>query len=116
MRIYTVTYHELNQILREHGFALVNPYHNHIDVVRLKSRSRFFRIFDSQDTHDAFLAQITFRGWKCQVGQACIRTVRERTGLTAEHGFDSQVFFYGKAPVSVLLDMYADPLRRLANR
>jgi prophage maintenance system killer protein len=116
LRTYTVTYHELNQILHSYGFGLVNPYRNHIDVVRVENRRRILGVLGPMERHNVFLGQIGFPGWKREVGQEAIRTVRKVTGLTAEQGFDSQVFFYGKAPVSVLVDIYAEPLKRLAHR
>jgi hypothetical protein len=42
--------------------------------------------------------------------------VRKKTGLTAENGFDAQVFFKGADPLKQLIGEYEEPLKRLAYR
>lgn len=114
-RSYVVTYHELNQIIREHGFELVNPSGNYIDLVRV-DQSRGFLNLGSPKRKERFLAQIGFPGWKRQIGRGALTTVRDATGLVAEKGYDSQVFFQGGDPLNSLISLYEGPLRRLADR
>src|SRR5690606_23273451 len=74
---YVITYRELDSILRRHGCALENPSGNYIDVMKNGRR----------------VTKIGFPGPTKEVGRKAIATVRKETGLTAENGFDAQVFF-----------------------
>jgi death-on-curing family protein len=111
----TVTFHELNGILRSHGFELRNTYKNFVDLVRIESQKTLFG-FGPTKVRETKIAQIGFPGWKSQVGRGAIKTVRDTTGLTPERGYDSQVFFGDADSLNLLLDEYAEPLRRLAYR
>lgn len=97
---YVITYRELDNILRRHGFSLENAIGNYIDVMH----------------GDRRLVKIGFPGLSKEVGRKAIATVRKETGLTAENGFDAQVFFKGEDPLNVLIGQYEAPLRRLADR
>lgn len=113
---YTVTFHELNQILKSYGFELVNPSGNYIDVAKVDQRSDG-QVGPYHSTRiETKLAQIGFPGWKKQVTRSAIKTVREATKLTAQEGIDSKSFFHGADPVNSLIDTYAAPLKRLAFR
>lgn len=115
-RAYTVTYHELNQILKRYGFEMVNQHKNFIDIVRVEHKPKYLGIVGPTVRKEYHLAQIGFPGWKKQIGKGALKTVREATGLTAQRGYDSQTFFQGADPLHTLIDMYSDPLRRLADR
>ena len=114
-RQYTVTYHQLNQLLERHGFGLANPAGGFIDVVRVEQRPKYI-VIGPRIRKEVYLAQIGFVGWKRQVTQNALKTVRTATGLTPERGYDSQVFYRDADPLHALIDVYSDPLRRLANR
>lgn len=115
-RSYTVTYHELNHILKRYGFEMVNQNKNFIDVVRVEHKPKYFGIVGRAVRKEYRLAQIGFPGWKKHVGKGALKTVREATGLTAVRGYDSQTFFQGADPLHTLIDRYSEPLRRLADR
>lgn len=115
-RSYTVTFHELNQILKRYGFEMVNQNKNFIDVVRVEKKPKYLGIIGPTVRKEYRLAQIGFPGWKRQVGKGALKSVREATGLTQQHGYDSQTFFQGADPLHTLIDMYSEPLRRLADR
>ncbi|HVS25908.1 MAG TPA: Fic family protein [Burkholderiales bacterium] len=115
-RYYTVTYHQLNQLLRKYSFGLANPSGNFINVVRVETRHKYLGIVGPAVTREIRLAQIGFPGWKRQVGRGALKTVREATGLTQQRGYDSAVFYQDADPLHALIDMYSEPLRRLANR
>lgn len=112
----TVTYHELNQILKRYGFELVNQNKNFIDVVRVELKPKYLGVVGPNVRKEYHLAQVGFPGWKKQVGKGALKTVREATGLTAQRGYDSQTLFQGADPLHTLIDMYSEPLRRLADR
>jgi len=101
-RYYSVTYQQLNTILNSHGFKLVNPHKNYIDVCRLDNEKK--------------VAQVGFPGWKTQVGKGAICTIRTATNLTPMNGYDSMSFFKGVTPLDVLIDKFKGPLIRLANK
>lgn len=115
-KTYTVTYHELNQILKKHGFELANQNKNFIDVIRVEYKPKFLGIVGPTVRKEYHLAQVGFPGWKKQVGKGALKTVREATGLTAQRGYDSKTFFGGADPLHTLIDIYSEPLRRLADR
>lgn len=115
-RSYTVTYHQLNQIIKKYGFELVSPSGNYINLVQVEYKPKFLGILGPAARRETRLAQIGFPGWKKQVGKGALKTVREATRLTHENGYDSRTFFQGADPVHVLIDIYAEPLRRLADR
>lgn len=97
---YVITYRELDGILRRHGCSLENPSGNYIDVMKGTQR----------------VSKIGYPGPTKEVGRKAIATVRKETGLTAENGFDAQVFFKGEDPLNVLIGQYEAPLQRLADR
>lgn len=97
---YVVTFNELKSILSNHNCSLRNPQRNYIDVYK----------------EDYKVAQIGFPGWKKEATRNAISTVRKATGLTADNGYDAQVFFKSADPLSILIGEYEEPLKRLADR
>lgn len=115
-RPYTVTYHELNQILKPRGFELVNPQGNYIDLVRVEHTKSFFGLRGPSKRKETWLAQVGFPGWKKQIGRNALQTIRKAAELTPERGCDSKVFFQGVDSLTALISIYEGPLRRLARR
>lgn len=97
---YVVTFNELQGLLKQHDCSIGDPKHNLINVYRNENR----------------VAQIGFPGWTKEVTRNGISTVRKSTGLTAENGYDAQVFFKDADPLDRLIGEYEEPLRRLAYR
>lgn len=97
---YIVTFNELQALLSAHECSISNPQGNYIDVYRGADR----------------VAQIGFPGWSREVSRNAISTVRKSTGLVPANGIDAQVFFKGADPLSALIGVYEEPLRRLAYR
>lgn len=114
-RYYTITYQELDRRLQDFGYRLQNPHKNYIDVVRVEQRRKLFG-FGGKEQVNVKVTQVGFPGWKSQVGQGAISTIRKATKLTPEHGFDSQTFYQGADPVQSIIAEYAGPLERLAYR
>ena len=112
---YTITYRELDRRLHDFGYRLDNPKNNYIDVVRVTERRKLFG-FGKREQVNVKVCQIGFPGWKKQVNQSAIATVRKEARLRPEDGIDSKVFFRGADPVHALIDTYSGPLERLANR
>lgn len=97
---YIVTFNELQALLRKHGCSIGDPRGNFINVYKGSER----------------VAQIGFPGWSREVSRNAISTVRKSTGLIPENGVDAQVFFKDADPLSVLIGIYEEPLKRLAYR
>ncbi len=114
-KFYSITYRELDRRLQDLGYRLKNPHKNVIDVVRVEERRKLFG-FGTKERVDVKVAQVGFPGWKYQVNQGAISTIRKEAKLTAEDGFDSQSFYQGADPVQSLIAEYSGPLERLAYR
>jgi len=115
-KYYAVTYSELNTLLHKFGFELVNPRHNHIDIVRVEERRKIFGVLGKKEKVGNRVGQIGFPAWKSKVGKGAIKTVREVTKLNPKNGIDSDSFYYGTDPMQSLIDIYHSPLKRLADR
>lgn len=115
-RVYTVTYHVLNQILKRYGYELTNPDNNYIDLVRVEYSRGFLGLRRNPIRKETRIRTVGFPGWKKQVGRDTLNVIRKESGLVPERGYDSKVFFEGSDPLSALISMYEGPLRRLANR
>lgn len=114
-RQYTITYNELRQRLRRFGYDLMNPQGNYIDVVRIEEGRKF--LFAGplvQKTRR--VCKMGFPGWKKQVRRETLAKIREQCRLTELWGVDSAVFYQGADPLESLIDIYSEPLRRLADR
>jgi death-on-curing protein len=114
-RFYSVTFNQLQSILKFFGFDLANPSDNYIDIVRVETQSYGFMKRKTRSVTTK-LGQIGFPGWTSEVGQGAIKTVRKVTGLTPQNGYDSQVFYKGADPLSTLIDRYSGPLKRLKDK
>ena len=110
-----ITYNQLAKRLSELGYKLANPSNNHIDVVRVEER-RGWLGFGRREPVDVKVCQIGFPGWTKQVNPKAIGTIRREAKLRPEHGIDSGSFFEGLDPIPPLIDEYAGPLERLADR
>lgn len=97
---YVITFRELETILIKHDCSIGDPSGNYINVYKNGHR----------------VSQIGFPGWSKEVTRNAISTVRKSTGLTAENGYDAQVFFKSADPLRMLIGEYEEPLRRLAYR
>lgn len=108
-----VTFNSLNKALKNHGFELIEPKGNYIDIARWvpEKRSFFGKI---TPRHTVKLGQVGFPSWKSTVSRNAMKTVREVTGLTTKNGCDSDVLFMGEEPLNALISEYMEPLKRLA--
>jgi len=112
---YTITFKELDRVLRGFGYKLDNPYGNYIDLIRVQHRRRIFG-WGEREPVDVKILQVGFPGWKNQVHVGAVKSIRTAAKLTPEYGIDSQTFYQGTDPVQALISEYAGPLERLAFR
>jgi len=113
-RHYRITYRQLDAILRRYGFKLIVHGANSTDVILEHQSKGFLGI--GRRTIERRVSQIGFRNWGEDVSMRDLRKVREDTGLTAEKGYDSQVFFQRSDPMISLIAQYQNPSRRLAKK
>lgn len=112
----SVTFRELDVILKRYGFHLEEPGHNHIDVVRYESRRAGLFGFGAPREERIRLGRIGFPGWSKEVGRATLNHVRQMTALSAKDGVDSAAFFDGVDDLQSLIATYNEHLMRLAYR
>ena len=111
LRKKTITYRQLDTLLRKRDLHLDHPKGNRIDLMR-HTDSDGERVLDSPKR----IAHIGFHGWSKQVSQKDINIVRDSSKLDAKHGYDSQSFYNGLDDPLSLIRKYKDPLKRLAFR
>jgi prophage maintenance system killer protein len=111
LRVKTITYNQLNTILRASGLRLENPLKNRIDLVRFLDENDLSPLETPRR-----IAHIGFPGWTKQVSRKVVHVVRSAAELDVEHGYDSQAFFNGVDTPWTLIKKYEELLRRLAYR
>lgn len=112
-KAYTITYQELDTLLRKYDCYLSDASGNFINVIKIK-KEKFLGVLNKEKP--VRVLQIGFHGWKRQIHPKALKEVLKATELTAENGFDSQVFFKGAEPLYSLIDEYRGPLKRLKDR
>lgn len=112
--IYIVTFTELDRLLRKFGFRLGKPDNNYIDVIKTEKKRRY--LIGPKIEIETKVLDIGFPSWKEEVGASTMAKVRKACKLTADDGIDSAVFFRDFEPMQSLIDLYYEPLRRLADK
>jgi len=101
-RYYTVTFRQLDAILRRYGYYFANLIGNHIDVVReVEERYGFLR--RKRRTVRKKVVQVGCPSMSKEVNVKALKSILRTTGLTPENGYDSQVVFKGADPLEVLI-------------
>ena len=111
----SVTFRELNAILKKYNFELNDAHDNSIRVYQFRKRKSLFG-FGSIKEEKVFLGAVGFPSWTKQISKSDLRKVRELTGLTTENGYDNQVLFEDSEPVYRLIHDFEVPLKRLKDR
>jgi death-on-curing protein len=111
----SITYRELEAILRKYGFHLEHPDNNHIEVIEYRTKRRFLGL-GAPIQERVRVGRIGFPRWTAQVSRTTLQHVREITSLAAKDGVDSAAFFDGLDPMQSLIASYNEPLLRLAYR
>ena len=114
-RNQVITHQDLARILKSFGYEMCDPKKSFIDIVKVETRNSLFGL-GTPKTVRRRVKQIHFPGWKRQVPPETVRSVRDDLSLTWKKGVDSESF-YGKADsLNALINEYAGPLERLADR
>jgi death-on-curing family protein len=113
-KYYPVTYQEFDRLLRRHGFNFEISRDGFVDVVGESVRKKFFGLVE-QKIQKRYI-QVGFPGWKRQINPKAVKEIFKATGLTADNGIDSKVFFWDAEPLAALIDQYKNPLIRLKDK
>lgn len=111
---HTVTYRDLDTILKSFDCYLSNPGGNRIDVMKTTKKRRFFGKGYREDVARA--CRIGFPGWSKQVSKGDIKYLRSELKLTPEDGVDSAAFYKNADDIRGLIASYEGALKRLAFR
>ena len=95
-RYYPLTYREFNRNLNRFNCYLDNPSGGFISVYKKEIVRRRYRFWQTKEIISKVF-QIGFNGWKNQVRPKAVKEVLKATGLTAENGIDSQIFYASSA-------------------
>ena len=112
----SITFRELEVILRRYEFHLENPDNNHIELIRYDKPKRSIFNFGRKDDIRVRMGTIGFPGWSREVSRSTLKHVRDTAGISAKDGVDSAAFFDGVDPMQSLIATYNEPLMRLAYR
>jgi prophage maintenance system killer protein len=115
-RRYEVTYRDLDSILNRFGFGLEKPNKNFVDVVRYEKKKRIIGWKRIEVVEHKKVFNVAFPGWTKRAKKDTVRAVRAATGLTADKGYDSAVFFKGHDSLPALIATYHGPLLRLKDK
>ena len=111
---HTITYRDLDTILKTFDCFLSEPGGNRINVYKtVKQRKLFGRGYREDVTR---VCRIGFPGWSKQVSKGDIKFLRGELELTPEHGTDSAAFYKNADNIRGLIASYEGALRRLAFR
>ena len=111
---HTITYRDLDTILKTFNYFLSEPSDNRINVCKRIRRRKLFGGGYREEV--ARVCRIGFPGWSKQVSRGDVRYLRGELGLTQEHGIDSAAFYKNADNIRGLIASYEGALRRLAFR
>ena len=112
----TLTYRELDTIIKGFGFWLDDPKGNRIGVFKNEEivSARFFR--KRTIVEKRRICRIGFPGWSKQASKKDIKFLRKKLGLLEENGVDAGAFFQQADDMRDLIKLYEGALNRLANK
>lgn len=110
----SVSYPELERILREHDVYFENHKNNYVDVVKYSVEKRRINIFSTKDIRvSKKVANIPF--WPNRtVGKNLVKSIRSQAGLTHNDGVDSALFYGVETPPDDFIQKYKKVLSKLA--
>jgi len=111
---YALTYREFQSKLKQFGCSLKNEHNGFIDVYAPVTKRRLLGLYQKTETKK--VKQIGFSGWTKQVRLKAVKETLKATGLVADNGIDSQVFYKGAEPMYKLIQDFEGPLGRLKDK
>jgi death-on-curing protein len=108
-----ITYRQLRQILKHHGYALDARQGNTADVVREESKRK--GLLKRQPVIERkVIGRIGYHSEGEQVAIKTIKQLRRMCHLTEEQGVDTDAFYEGADIIDTFVNRYRTVLRRLA--
>lgn len=108
-----ITYRELPQILKPHGYALGARHSNAVEIIREIQRKRGM-LRRERSVERKVIGRIGYRNDGETVSRKTMKQLRMMCRLREEDGVDSDAFFAGADVVDGFVNQYRTVLRRLA--
>lgn len=110
----SVSYPELERILRQHDVYFENQKNNYVDVIRYTNEKRRKGLFGKEEVRVARkVANIPY--WPGRtVGKNLVKSIRKQAGLTHNDGVDSALFYGTETPPDDFIQKYKKVLSKLA--
>lgn len=114
----SLSYNELERILKNHNIYFENPKDNKIDLIRKTiEKTTVKRIFskniETEKLVEDKIANIPY--WPGRpVGRGLVKSIRKQAGLTSKDGVDSAQFYGNETIPEEYIQKYKKTLRRLA--
>lgn len=110
----TVSYPELEKILRQHDIYFENHKNNYVDVIKYTTVTRKKGLFRKEEVREGNkVANIPY--WPGRtVGKGLVKSIRQKAGLTNNDGVDSALFYGTERPPDDFIQKYKKVLSKLA--
>lgn len=110
----SLSYPELEKILREHDVYFENQRNNYVDVIKYTVERRRKGFFGREDVRvGRKVANIPY--WPGRtVGKNLVKSIRKQARLTHEDGIDSALFYGSETPPDDFIQKYKKVLNKLA--
>lgn len=110
----SVSYPELEKILRQHDVHFENHKNNYVDVVKYAIEMRRKGFFGKEEIRvGRKVANIPY--WPGRtVGKNLVKSIRKQAGLTHNDGVDSSLFYGAETPPDDFIQKYKKVLTKLA--
>ena len=111
---HTITYRDLDTILKTYDFFLDEPSGNRINVSKKILKRKLLGGGHREKIER--VCRIGFPGWSRQVSKQDVKNIRRQLRLTSEYGIDSAAFYKNADNMRGLIASYEGALKRLAFR
>jgi death-on-curing protein len=113
-----MTYHQLEQLLKQHGFVFGRPNGNYIEILKVVNVPRKGLFWGRGTTTEKLqhVGTIGYPGEKREIAVVGIKQVRKICRLTDEHGVDSAAFYDQETALDEIVNRYRRVLRSLADK
>ncbi len=110
----TLSYSDLEKLLRQHDIYFENHKNNYVDVIKYSTQKQRTSWFTSKEIQiSEKIANIPY--WPGRtVGKGLIKSIRQKAKLTADDGFDSALFYGTETTPDDFVQKYKKVLRMLA--
>ncbi|WP_233612217.1 hypothetical protein [Corallococcus sp. AB045] len=111
-----MTFDELEQILKKHGYELSDPNGNYIQIYKTSQTHKPSKWLGGPRAKRQHVGTMGYPGGKREIGVSEIKKARRICRLTEEDGVDSAAFYDEALVVDGIINKYRKLLRSLANK